>query len=153
MRRTAPFLLFLCVVSCEKNKYGENPPYPVSGRVLVNGKAAQRVVLVFHLAGNNDEKCIMPEGVTDAEGRFFLSTYGNKDGAPAGDYYITAIWKPSGGGIRNREDRLDGKYADPQSSGLTAHIERGKNELKPFELQAELAETTPPQGAAKWVKH
>jgi hypothetical protein len=136
MRSAAAFLLCLGLVSCE-GKYGEYPPYPVSGQVLVNGKPAYRAVLVFHLDNYKGERAIAPQAITDQDGRFVVSTYGNNDGAPAGDYHVGVRWSPDGIGIRNLQDKLKGKYQNAFTSGLTAHVEKGKNELKPFELQVD----------------
>jgi hypothetical protein len=150
MRRIAAFLLCLCLVSCEgNNKYGDYPPYPVSGQVLMNGKPAARVNLAFYLDGYKGEKSIVPQGATDDEGRFVLSTYDPNDGAPAGDYHVVAKWKPSGGGSRSSEDKLNGKYSNFQTTTLTAHVEKGKNELKPFELEVDETTSQPRPGKAK----
>jgi hypothetical protein len=133
-------LMCLCLVSCDGNKYGEYPPFPVSGQILVNEKPAEHATVLFHLQGYNGEKTLLPQGMTDADGRFTLTTYAMNDGAPAGDYLVTVTWPPLGKGIRSGEDRLGGKFAKAESSGLTAHVDKGKNELKPFELQLELPE-------------
>jgi len=149
MRRIAGLVLCICVVSCEGNKYGDYPPYPVSGQVLINGKPAVGVFLMFYLDDYKGEKSIVPLGTSGAEGRFTLSTYSVNDGAPAGDNHISARWKPSGGGMRSSEDKFGGKYADPQRSGLTAHVDKGKTELKPFELQVDESQQQAPQSNTK----
>jgi hypothetical protein len=149
MRRIAALILCSCLVSCEGNKYGDFPPFPVSGQVLINGKPAPSVFVTFYLDDYKGEKSIVPLGVTDADGRFLLSTYAVNDGAPAGDYHVSARWKPSGGGMRSSEDKLGGKYADPKSSSLTAHVDKGKTELKPFELQADESQQQPVHSQTK----
>jgi hypothetical protein len=61
------------------------------------------------------------------------------DGAPAGDYQVTIIF-PMNRYNKNQSgiDRLKGKFSDPKTSGLTATIEPKANELKPFNLKAEV---------------
>src|SRR2546421_6021426 len=85
MRRLWILGLCLCLVSCSSSKkYGDHPPYPTSGQVLVNGQPAKEAVVVFHHVGKWGERSIVPQGWTDEEGRFVLSTYDVNDGAPAG---------------------------------------------------------------------
>src|SRR5207244_8113837 len=86
MRRLWVLGLCLCLVSCSNKKYGDHPPYPTSGQVLVNGQPAKEAMVVFHHQGEWGERSIVPQGWTDEEGRFVLSTYDMNDGAPAGDY-------------------------------------------------------------------
>jgi hypothetical protein len=128
-------ILFAC-----GNKYGDHPPYPTSGRVLVNGQPANGARVTFHHEGDWGRKSIVPQGVTDEDGRFVLSTYGVGDGAPAGDYRVVVEWPAYRRGRNVGPDQLAGKFAKQESSGLKAQIKEGNNELPPFELKAKLAE-------------
>jgi hypothetical protein len=132
--------LFLCLglTSCANKKYGDHPPHPTSGQVLVNGQPAKEALVVFHHIGDWGERSIVPQATTDEDGRFALSTYAMEDGAPAGDYRVSVIW-PSYRRKTMGPDLLAGKYEKPESSGLTAHIEKGKNVLPPFQLSADLS--------------
>jgi hypothetical protein len=103
----------------------------------VNGEPAKGVVLTFYHDGDWGKYSIVPQGWTDDSGRFEMATYGAKDGAPVGDYAVTAEWPAY---IRAKEwgpDKLGGKYAKKESSGLKVHVEKGKNELPPIELKAD----------------
>jgi hypothetical protein len=146
MRRLCVFCLCLCLASCS-SKYGDHPPYPTSGQILVNGQPVpQGVQVTFFHEGDWGEKTIPPPtALTDDEGKFELTTYpdGSKDGAPAGDYKVTVEWPAWRRGKDRGPDKFGGKYAKPETSGLTAHVEKGKNQLPPFEL------TISPQQAAK----
>jgi hypothetical protein len=126
------------LTSCgEAKRHGDHPPVPVSGRVLVNGEPVKGLVLTFYHVGDWGEYSIVPQGWTDESGRFEMATYGVKDGAPEGDYLVTAEWPAY---IRAKEwgpDKLGGRYAKKESSGLKVHIEKGKNELPPIELKAD----------------
>lgn len=77
-----PFLAAGC------NSGPRHPPtYPVSGTVTQGGKPLAGATVVFVPA----EGAVGQEaatGVTDAEGRFKLTTYSSDDGANAGDYQI-----------------------------------------------------------------
>jgi hypothetical protein len=130
--------LCLALTSCgEAKRYGDHPPVPVSGRVLVNGAPVKGVVLTFYHVGDWGDHSIVPQGWTDDSGHFEMATYGVKDGAPEGDYLVTAEWPAY---IRAKEwgpDKLGGKYAKKESSGLKVHVEKGKNELPPIELKAD----------------
>ncbi len=80
-----------------------------------------------------------PRAVTDSEGRFEVTTYHGGDGAPAGEYRISAVWLtslPDGADPEafQSADRLQGKYANPDASGLRATVEPGNNELPAIKL-------------------
>ena len=81
MRRLWILGLCLCLVSCSNKKYGDHPPYPTSGQVLVNGQPAKEAMVVFHHQGEWGERSIVPQGWTDEEGRFVITNY---ETGPAG---------------------------------------------------------------------
>jgi hypothetical protein len=143
MRRLSALCLCLCLTACA-SRYGDHPPYRTSGQLLVNGRPAPGARVVFHHLGDWGEKSIVPQGMTDEDGRFTLSTYDPGDGAPAGDYRVVVEWPAYRRGKNVGPDRLGGKFARADSSGLTAHVEAGTNQLPPFELQAKLIEVDPP---------
>jgi hypothetical protein len=61
------------------------------------------------------------------------------DGAPAGEYRVVVEWPAYRRGRNIGPDRLMGKFAKPETSGLKATIEPGPNGLPPFELKAALS--------------
>jgi hypothetical protein len=138
------------LVSCS-NKYGDHPPYPTSGQILVNGKPAPEARVVFHHVGDWGEKSIVPQAWTDDDGRFVLSTYGVEDGAPAGEYKVVVEWPAYRRGKNVGPDRLAGKYSKPSSTTLTARVEQGENVLVPLQLSADLSKvkTEPPSEGKK----
>ena len=149
MRRLSGLCCCLCLASCSSKDYGDHPPYPVSGQVLVNGQPANGARVVFHHLDGWGEKSIVPQAVTGEDGRFVLSTYGTGDGAPAGDYRVVVAWPAYRRGRNVGPDRLMGKFAKPETSGMKAHIEPGPNELPPFDLKATVSAvepTQPPRG-------
>jgi hypothetical protein len=116
--------------------------YPVTGTVTQKGQPIQGAKVVFfgqeeHLKAAGVP---IPEGETDASGKFALKTYEEGDGAPAGTYKVSISWmevvRPSEDPEATVEqDRLKGRYVDPEKSGLTATVAEDDTELPPFELQ------------------
>ncbi len=115
--------------------------YPVAGKVLYQGQPAVGAeIAIFGL----DEELKTPEApfpkaVVSADGSFSLSSYALGDGAPAGNYAITIVWKKSTAAdpeIReSARDTLRGRYASPETSGLAAEVQPRNNELPVFELK------------------
>src|SRR6516225_7107044 len=67
--------------------------YPVKGQVLANGQPLAGAMIVFYPTAPDSPTA---SGVTDGQGRFELSTYNTKDGAPVGDYDVTITWSQLG---------------------------------------------------------
>ena len=111
--------------------------HPVQGKVFVQKKPAVGAFVLFipvnEPANPTDPR---PRGEVKEDGSFTLSTFGDGDGAPAGDYIVTITWpgKVLPDGREEPEDKLLGRYADPQRSKLRATVKAEKNELDPFQL-------------------
>lgn len=149
MRRFCCLCLCLSAISCGRNPYGDHPPHPVSGRVLVNGRPADGADVAFFHVDNWGEKTIVPVARTDEDGRFALSTYEVEDGAPVGKYQVEITWPAYRRGRDIGPDRLDNKYARRATSGLAVTIDENTRELPPFELKADLSKVKskePPAG-------
>jgi hypothetical protein len=115
-------------------------PVPVSGQVKVAGEPAAGVLVAFYpldAAPGTSSKHVL-SALTDDEGRFQLTFRQSGDGAPAGRYAVTAVWREQVEDgdelLPNGKNWLPRRYADPKTSGLTVTIEQGANELQPFEL-------------------
>lgn len=116
-------------------------PYPATGTVHVNGKPAERVLLIFYpeTALPTEFQVPTPRAMTGSDGQYKITTYSGEDGAPAGEYRISAVWmtkRPDDMDPEafNARDRLKGKYADPDRSGLRVTIEPGGNVLELLDL-------------------
>jgi hypothetical protein len=112
--------------------------YPVEGSVLVEGKLEEGVQVFFHPVDASQRG--VPRGVTDAEGRFQLRTYHDGDGAPAGEYIVTAYWPDSSAPkVSDDEqlppDRLHGRFANPGNSPLRATVAAPRTALPPFAIK------------------
>lgn len=120
---------------------GKIARYPVSGTVLVDGKPYEGARVMFcPVEGSEAFSKERPFGVTDASGRFELTTFIKGDGAPAGDYKIM---------IRNgrpanaeqakawaRRPKIPRQYGKPDASGVTATVNAEPTELAAFEISS-----------------
>lgn len=133
---TPVFLLAALLGTSCGTKRAHKPLYPVRGQVLYEGRPANRALVVLHPLSDPSPETGRPRGQVGEDGSFTLSTYGTKDGAPAGDYRVTVeLWLSSGKGDEGPTSRLPAKYAKPEKSGLTATVDAGPTELKPFQLK------------------
>lgn len=115
------------------------PPrtYPVSGTVLVKGKAVAGVKVSLHAQFDMGTYKFTPFGLTDKEGRFTVTTKTANDGAPRGDYLVTFELLQGGADKRGLDievDVLKGKYAD-QAKAEKVTVTSGDNVLGPFDLK------------------
>jgi hypothetical protein len=128
----------LLVIGCS----GGGPPkkvcYPVKGELTVAGKPAEGATIILQPreANPTDWSAGFPRATVGGDGKFQVSTYGENDGAPAGEYVILVTWEAPN--PTNEEasgpDRLGGRYIDPEKSKLTAKVEPRPTELPPIKL-------------------
>ena len=120
-------LLAAAVLGCTQSDI-----VPVTGVVLFKGQPADQAEVMF-----NPKTGRIATGVTDANGRFMLSTAAPNDGALPGEYIVTLgeyyppdkppKMPPPGQPLPSR---FPPKYGDPATSPLNAKVERGaKNEF------------------------
>ncbi|MEM9657907.1 MAG: hypothetical protein AAF961_06050 [Planctomycetota bacterium] len=115
--------------------------YETSGSVTVRGRPAEGAEVVLYGATPDlrGPGTVAPSGTADADGEFKLRSYETGDGAPAGSFNVTIFWPEEPPPDADEEmfqprDRLQGKYLDPEKSGLTAVVPEGGGQLPPFEL-------------------
>lgn len=132
------FLLTVSIPACD-SKPKRYACHKVSGQVLYNGQPLAGATITFFPL---DEKLTRarPLAETDSQGNFELSTYLAKDGAPAGDYRVgvmlTEMTSPDPGENRdNFKPLIPVKYQKPETSGLTATVAEGTNQIQPFRLE------------------
>jgi hypothetical protein len=129
-------LLALACASCssKSSQTGVTKPvHPVRGKLFVAEKPAVGAFVLFIPVNEPPDSPVpRPRATVQEDGSFQLSTYGENDGAPVGDYRITVVWGVDG---RDDEDRLQGRYADPDRSGLKHTVKEGPNEIPAFKLR------------------
>ena len=119
--------------------------HPVEGQVNWNGEPLQGATVTFHpLAWKADPGTREPYGVTGADGRFKVRTYKDGDGAPEGQYAITALYRkvefPRDGNAYG-PNLLPEQYESPETSDLKVEIVKGVNVVPPFDLRGEFQST------------
>ncbi len=136
LARASLLLLIATLVGCSSKKVeGRKEVFPVRGKLLVDNQPAPGAMLVLHPL-NTAAEAERPFGKVGADGSYELTTYEGKDGAPAGDYIVTAQWQISA----DKEapgpwpNALPPIYSDPKQSDLKVTIAPGVNELQPFSL-------------------
>ncbi len=128
-QRVAGAFAVLLLAGCQKSD-----TVSVTGTVTLNGTPVEQAEVMF----NPKTTGRFATGVTDASGKFTLSTAKPNDGALPGEYIVTLAEHyppdkppalPKGGGFL--PSRFPLQYADPAKSPLTAKVERdGKNDFQ-----------------------
>jgi hypothetical protein len=115
--------------------------YPVSGRLTVGGKPAEKAEISLRPVVPLDEpgkRPIMPYGIVQADGTFRIGMYTADDGVPPGDYVVTVIWPTitiEGGEEVKGPDRLHGFYNNPSRPVAKVTVKEGPNEMAPINLK------------------
>jgi hypothetical protein len=119
----------------------KEPVYPVKGQLFIDDKPAKGAVVWFNPVDAPEPDKLKPaadprpSGIVEEDGSFEVSTYGSKDGAPAGRYRIGVMWaKTMGGDEEQRLLSLD--FMDPDRAGLPVVEVRPapSNVLPPFKI-------------------
>jgi len=112
--------------------------YPVRGQVLFEGRATPNANILLEPVGTKDPGVPRPHAIVKDDGSFVLGTYGNGDGAPVGDYKVLVQWfaQPEGGDFDGGlpPNLLPARYGKFETSGLSVHVQKGDNQVPPFEL-------------------
>lgn len=117
---------------------------PVRGELYFEGKpAAGAFVLLTPAGAAKDDKWPngYPRSSVNSDGTFEVGTKASNDGAPAGDYKVTATWlvAPPGANSDDPEaatmDRFHGKFRDPVKSQLTATVVAPQTSLPRIDLK------------------
>ncbi len=148
MLRTLMLSTTLLAAGCggsSSDRWTENRPktIPASGVVTLQGRPVEGASVSFVPA---DRAGTAAFALTDAEGRFDLNTFSEKDGAVAGQYTVTVTKKsvettpnpkdPNGPPLKSVEKSdLPVRYASSGTSKLTASVsDSGDNQFQ-FDLQ------------------
>ena len=130
-------ILCLTVVGCSSSE-PRAAVHPAKGEVFCGGKPAAGAVVHLHPMQKDGQP---PAYATvEEDGTFQLSTYRAKDGAAAGDYIVTIVWRDEYAVEDERDklvgpDKLGDRYSRVEASPLRATIRAGKNELPRWEVE------------------
>src|SRR5262245_59020222 len=107
------------VSACGEGRFQKT--FKVSGQVLLDGKPVPGVNVRF--IPRDNARFVMaetPQGVTDTEGRFTLTTYYTGDGAPAGEYLVAIAFDnaPADGEENDTGPPKKGKQSRPRLPNL-----------------------------------
>lgn len=132
-------IVVVCAAAGCQDTSTATPVHPVSGAVHWHGQPASQMLVVFHPQSDSSPAGESPSSrsyaKTDANGNFSLTTREPQDGAPAGKYAITLIWPPSESEeAQGLQDKLGGRYANPQQSRLRFEVQPGANTVPAIEL-------------------
>jgi hypothetical protein len=106
--------------------------HPVTGVVRVDGQPEAGVrVRLFRQGTAGDSNADTPVGVTDDQGRFALSTNGERDGAVEGTYKVTFFWPDSNG--PGGKNQLDGEAGNPRTTPYAVSVAPGPNVLPDYD--------------------
>lgn len=144
-RKATILVAALLCMSCSSPP-GPPPLYPVKGQVFYQEEPAAGALVVFHPHVPGDSALSLPLAVVDADGWFELVTDFRAqgqieayEGARPGVYDVVVEWrKPPAVTDREPEDVpdfLDGRYADPKTSGIRVEVNTGNNVLSAFRLE------------------
>ena len=114
-----------CLVGCESKTA------PVSGRVKLKDGSDVSVLAGYSLTFEAEGGKTSAVGEVNRDGTFQLSTFGANDGAMPGKYRV-AINQPNNPDPDKppTKSKLPAKYANLESSGLTAEVKPGQNNIE-----------------------
>lgn len=132
----------LVLSSCSESTDRKKEVFPTTGELFVGGQPAGGAVVGLHpTTGTADEwPQGFPHAVVEPDGKFAVSTYGDKDGCPTGTYKVVVNWPqapPMGAEVDEEAetgDRLGGRYALPERSQIEVTVEAKPTTLKRIEL-------------------
>ena len=124
-------------ICCGCQHENQIPLYAVQGQVYVDSQPAEGALVVLHALHDNPTNAPQPRGFVDKNAHYQLSTRSRHDGAPAGKYAVTVLWRKQSDEDDPGELLVPRHYLDPKKSGLHAPIVAGNNTLKAFHLTSE----------------
>ncbi len=127
--------MLLSTASCAGNPAERT--FPVRGQVLFRGKPAVGARVTFVPRDRSGTQAPRPTAAVERDGMFRLTTRLAYDGAPAGRYAVTIVYRSPAKKIDDENagpDLLRGKYRDPKTTPLEVVVQPGDNDLPMFKL-------------------
>jgi hypothetical protein len=133
-----PLLLaaILSLTGCSKTSSWDKT-YPVTGRLSYKGKPLSDAELAFFPTDPDAPDTVRPKAKSSEDGSFVVWTYQRGDGAPAGRYKVTVVHHSvavSKDTLVAKPNDLPGKYARRDTTDLQIEVQKGVNEIPPFQL-------------------
>ena len=132
------------LAGCSKSGPPREATNAAKGQVLLDGEPLAGAFVVLHRQGetaaegsSEAPKAPAARALTEADGRFTLTTYDAGDGVPAGEYVVTVVQRPAqknGESFEPGPNVLPPRYASPTTTNLKVRIAAGENELAPLAL-------------------
>ena len=148
MKRITFCMVLLILVGCSQEKL-PIPTQQISGRVLYDNKAAEGVAIYLGpiAAPTIPDIPANPHGITDKDGRFSISTYGENDGAPKGKYQLMMMWVDQNSKLESKPERFFGWY-DSVNSKIMVDITDGENAIPDIKVPVITGPPEPVNGIA-----
>jgi hypothetical protein len=125
------------LVGCGRGDAGRVSVHPVLGAIQFRGQPIAGAFVALH-PKNVITGVPSPRATVSPDGSFALSTYDGNDGAPEGEYILTAQWyKPvkQGNEVVGGPNVLPPRYSSPHTSDVKVTVVAGENRLKPIQLR------------------
>jgi hypothetical protein len=125
----------ILIAGCSSEGMEHPPTYSVTGKVTYKGETVPKGGISFH--GGEGRPA---SGKIQPDGTYSLSTFSEGDGAVAGHYTVSIVaneadtTKMPRPGEKPPKDLVPKKYSRPETSGLTADVEKKANEVN-FDLK------------------
>ncbi len=140
-------VLAAAIAGCGKHapppiKGAKLPVFPVKGKLIMDGKPMIAAAIIFNPVQKFPKEAakLLPRAIADENGDFTVSTYGDGDGAPAGDYKITISWKGAeavemtDGARGELEEKAPEGYQSPRMSRIRIKVKEEPNTLPTWDL-------------------
>jgi hypothetical protein len=116
---------------CSQSAPERPPVYPLSGKVVYQGRPAAGAWVTLHPT-SGQPGAPQPRAKTDSQGNFVVSTFDAQDGAPAGEYRVTLELTQIvdvGGELQSGPSLLPPQYGSPATTTIVARVNEGENTL------------------------
>lgn len=136
------FFLSLACLGCGNGEPPRLAGFPVHGKLLVDGKPAERAEVTLHSKkplADETGRPVFPYAIVGADGTFDVMTYADGDGAPVGEYVLTVTWprvKTEGGEEVYGADRLGDRFSNVRTPAAMFQVEAHENQIPTIELKS-----------------
>ncbi|UUO08401.1 hypothetical protein M4951_08805 [Blastopirellula sp. J2-11] len=139
LRRCLLLIIAALLTGCGEAPYDDGLlKHQVTGLVTVNGQPLDRVIVRFQSTDSSKTgNAAQPVGVTDAEGKFALSTSADEDGAVAGEYVVTFLRTAKNS--ESGDDMFRNRFTKPAQSKHRVTVPDHDLEVPPIHLEVPAA--------------